>query len=103
MTASEDNTARLWDVATGKQIGEPLQHEDTVTSAVFSSDGTRIVTTSDDNTARLWDVSFGVALKLDGLAKIACERYLGGSALAKPDELLLVGMEGEGASDVCAE
>ena len=31
VTASEDKTARLWDAATGKPIGEPLRgHEDAV-------------------------------------------------------------------------
>ena len=28
MTASEDKTARLWDAASGKPIGEPMKHED---------------------------------------------------------------------------
>ena len=27
MTASEDNTAQVWDAATGEPIGKPLQHE----------------------------------------------------------------------------
>ena len=27
VTASEDKTARLWDAATGKAIGEPMKHE----------------------------------------------------------------------------
>ena len=31
VTASQDKTARLWDAATGKPIGEPLRgHEDRV-------------------------------------------------------------------------
>ena len=32
-------------------------HESSVRSAVFSPDGTRIVTASFDNTARLWDAA----------------------------------------------
>ena len=28
VTASEDKTARLWDAASGKPIGEPMKHED---------------------------------------------------------------------------
>ena len=27
VTASEDGTARVWEAATGKAIGEPLRHE----------------------------------------------------------------------------
>ena len=52
VTASEDRTARLWDAATGKAIGEPMKHEDAVYSAQFSPDGQRVVTASDDGTAR---------------------------------------------------
>jgi tetratricopeptide (TPR) repeat protein len=56
VTGSKDKTARLWDAATGKAIGEPMQHEDEVRSAQFSPDGQRVVTASDDKTARLWDL-----------------------------------------------
>ena len=55
VTASEDNTARLWDAASGKPIGEPMKHEGAVISAQFSPDGQRVVTASEDKTARLWD------------------------------------------------
>src|SRR6266513_3150314 len=59
VTASYDKTARLWDVASGKQIGAPMKHEDTVWSAQCSSDGQRVVTASQDKTARLWDAVNG--------------------------------------------
>jgi WD40 repeat protein len=52
-------TARVWDTATGKQIAalpSPVQ------SAVFSPNGTRIVTTSRDSTARIWDANSGVEI-----------------------------------------
>jgi dipeptidyl aminopeptidase/acylaminoacyl peptidase len=55
VTASKDHTARLWDAASGKPIGEPMKHEDVVNSAQFSPDGLRVVTTLEDKTARLWD------------------------------------------------
>ena len=55
VTASWDNTARLWDGMTGAPVGRPMKHEGRVRSAIFSPDGKRIVTASDDNTARLWD------------------------------------------------
>ncbi len=62
VTASEDKTARLWNVTTGVQIGEPLRHKDRVQSAAFSPDGTRIVTASWDSTARLWDAATGMPI-----------------------------------------
>ena len=62
VTASWDRTARIWDAATGKPIGEPLRgHEDVVMSAAFSPDGQRIVTASKDRTARVWDAATGQA------------------------------------------
>lgn len=45
----------MWDVMTGGPIGEPLTHIGRVNSAVFNSDGTRIVTASADETACVWD------------------------------------------------
>ena len=55
-TASEDKTARLWDVATGKLLGDPLRHDNRVNAVAFSPDGTKLATASDDKTVRLWDV-----------------------------------------------
>src|SRR5213078_1189949 len=57
VTASADNTARLWDATTGKQTAILLGHSGPVLSAGFSSDGKTIVTASHDNTARLWSVA----------------------------------------------
>ena len=55
VTASSDNTARIWDAASGKEIAVLRGHEASVDSAAFSPDGSRIVTASEDNTARIWD------------------------------------------------
>ena len=57
VTASWDKTARLWDAASGKPVGEPMKHENEVNSAEFSPDGQRVVTGSWDKTARLWDAA----------------------------------------------
>ena len=55
-TASEDKTARLWDL-TGKLIQEFKGHQDRVNSVSFSPDGKYIATASEDKTARLWDLA----------------------------------------------
>mmetsp|Transcript_7484 Transcript_7484/g.26154 ORF Transcript_7484/g.26154 Transcript_7484/m.26154 type:complete len:83 (+) Transcript_7484:341-589(+) len=51
--ASEDNTARLWDAATGELQATLEGHSDCVTSCVFSPDGKRVVTGSYDKTATM--------------------------------------------------
>src|SRR5206468_3339164 len=53
------NGARLWDAATGRPIGPPLEHRATVTAVAFSPDGRTLVTGSRDRTARLWDAATG--------------------------------------------
>ena len=104
VTASYDNTARLWDAKTGALLAtlsgaygcgakrgvqsgrQPRRHRSRTTprgcgtprpafcslrsrdirvpvnSAVFSPDGSRIVTASSDSTARLWDAKTGIVL-----------------------------------------
>src|SRR6266487_3885078 len=66
--ALESRTARLWDAASGKAIGEPMKHEEFVEAAQFSPDSQRVVTASGvvpasvDKTARLWDAAGGKAI-----------------------------------------
>jgi WD40 repeat protein/tRNA A-37 threonylcarbamoyl transferase component Bud32 len=58
-TGSKDNTARLWDAATGGPIGQPLEHRGRVKAVAFSPDGRALLTGSEDGTARLWDSATG--------------------------------------------
>lgn len=58
----DDVTARVWDVESGQPACAPLQHTAEVTSAEFSPDGSKIVTTSNDRTTRLWDAGSGKPL-----------------------------------------
>jgi hypothetical protein len=55
LSASADNTVRIWDAATGREIRTLAGHGGLVYSASFSPDGGRIVSGSWDNTLRLWD------------------------------------------------
>ena len=61
LMGSGDNTARLWDVATGKLIAPPLQHQALIHSAAFSPDGKTILTEG-GTTARLWDTASGIPI-----------------------------------------
>lgn len=62
VTASDDNTARVWDAQTGQQLLELSGHTSAVSSSAYSPDGTRIVTASGDDTARVWDAQTGQQL-----------------------------------------
>jgi WD40 repeat protein len=53
---------QLRDAASGKPIGEPMQHEGSVLFAQFSADGQRLVTASDNNATYLWDAITGKRL-----------------------------------------
>src|SRR5437588_473831 len=48
---------RLWQVATGKQLGSLEGHRGEVTAVAFSPDGTRLVSGGADNAALVWDVT----------------------------------------------
>ncbi len=62
VTASVDNTARVWDAARGKVLATLEGHSSYVYSAAYSPDGKRIVTASRDETARVWDAASGKVL-----------------------------------------
>ena len=57
-SASNDNTVRLWDVATGTTVST-LNHTTDVTSVSFSPDGTTLASGSSDGNVRLWAVATG--------------------------------------------
>jgi WD40 repeat protein len=74
VTGSEDRTARVWDVATGKELFALRGHDRPVVRALFSPDGRRLLTVSSarsgseggteggsvkPTTARLWDAATG--------------------------------------------
>ncbi|RXW16523.1 hypothetical protein EST38_g9336 [Candolleomyces aberdarensis] len=60
VSGSSDNTIRIWDLATGAQVGEPLRgHTGWVWSIAISRDGSRIVSGSMDETIRIWDAATG--------------------------------------------
>lgn len=63
LTGSDDNTAILWDTATGRQLRTFAGHADYVVAVAFSPDGRQAVTGSHDRTAILWDIATGRPLR----------------------------------------
>ncbi len=62
VTASEDNTLKLWDLKTGSAIWrlpEAGRHADTVTYVDFAPDDKTILSASNDGTIKQWDVATG--------------------------------------------
>jgi WD40 repeat protein len=53
VTASDDQTARIWDAATGKEV-HLLRHRAGVVFALMTPDGRHVVTASDS--IRVWDL-----------------------------------------------
>src|SRR5204863_5014146 len=67
VTSSHDNTARVFDAATGESLITLTGHQKDVVAAEFSGDGEQIVTASEDGTARIWETTTGFELvKLAG-------------------------------------
>jgi len=93
ITASDDHTARLWDVATETLIQSFEGHDGTVWCATFSADGTRIVTASSDQTARVWDAATG---KL--IAMLSGHREAVTSAAFSPDGKMVATASDDGTA-----
>ncbi|KAL4766705.1 WD40-repeat-containing domain protein [Aspergillus nidulans var. acristatus] len=58
-SASDDETIRLWDAASGAKKQVLNGHEGSVSAVAFSLDGQTVASASDDETIRLWDATSG--------------------------------------------
>ncbi|MEM6539254.1 MAG: TIR domain-containing protein [Pseudomonadota bacterium] len=59
IAGGEENTARVLNTTSGREIAHFEGHDDTVLSVAFSPDGTHLATGSDDGTARIWSLTSG--------------------------------------------
>ena len=59
VTLCDDRAARLWDMATGRQLCAPLHHPSLVRCCAFSPDGRYLATGCQDGSIRLWDAVTG--------------------------------------------
>ena len=67
-TAGQDQTIRLWDVATGRELLVLLGHTGSLSDVAFSPDGTRLASASYDGTIRVY------VLPVDELVALARSR-----------------------------
>ena len=74
VTASNDNTARVWDLRAERPTSVALEGLNVV-SAAFSPDGTRVVTVSVNGAARVWRV-FPDVNELIGIVRASLSRCL---------------------------
>lgn len=64
LTASVDNTVRMWDLATGRCIQVFQGHTGGITALALARDGKHLATASNDHTARSWDLVTGRCLQV---------------------------------------
>jgi eukaryotic-like serine/threonine-protein kinase len=69
-SASFDNTVKLWDTATGREMLTLNGHTEWVTSVAFGPDGKLLASASSDKTVKLWDTTTGNEIRtLNGHAE----------------------------------
>ena len=90
LAASGDSVVHVWDTDSVIEISR-LQHEDSIVTMAFESDGKRLATVSGDQTARVW------ILAEDELIKHACGRL----SQSLNREVWEQSIGGEKYSDIC--
>lgn len=63
ISGSQDNTIKLWDVASGRELKTLSGHSDVVSVVAYSPDGQTIISSSWDKTIKLWDAASGHELR----------------------------------------
>lgn len=62
-SAAADQTVRIWDLTTGKEVHTLRGHTDQVWGVVFHPTLRQVISTSWDDTARVWDLAEGKEIK----------------------------------------
>ncbi|MBG1242879.1 WD40 repeat domain-containing protein, partial [Nostoc sp. NZL] len=59
ISASADNTLKLWNLKTGKDERTFKGHSNSVRAVALTADGKRVISASDDNTLKFWNLETG--------------------------------------------
>jgi WD40 repeat protein len=62
-TASFDDTIKIWDTESGRELRTLAGHTNTVYAVAYSPDGRRIATGSWDNTVKIWNAETGQEIR----------------------------------------
>ena len=62
LAVGSGETAAIWNVSSGRQVGESLRHMSPVTAVRFTADSKRIATGTNDGTVHVWHASTGLPL-----------------------------------------
>jgi WD40 repeat protein/serine/threonine protein kinase len=63
VTASHDNTVRIWEVSSGRQLLSWIAHPQPIFGVAFGPDGRQVATASADKTFKVWDAADGRLLR----------------------------------------
>ncbi len=63
LSASADNTVKVWDMETGLELHNLEGHTDSILEVVVSRDGRLALSASADNTVKVWDMETGRELR----------------------------------------
>ena len=95
-TGSGDQTAKVWDAGSGKELLTLSGHSSSVESVAWSPNGKRLATGSYDGTAKVWDAETGKELLTLG------QRGLVNSVAWSPDGKRLATASDDGTVQVYA-
>ena len=57
ISASEDETLKVWELASGRAVATLQGHTGSVTACAVTPDGRHVVSASDDRTLKVWDLA----------------------------------------------
>ena len=63
VSGSTDDTIKIWNLNTGKEIRTLLAHSSDVNAIAISPNGHLMVSASDDKTVKLWNLNTGKKLR----------------------------------------